>query len=98
MCILGTPVSEHYINIHNENATTTFNYVTYVCKTHNLTMVIKIQVLRCYVFSVILCRVELCRLGAFEKWLYRRMLRLSQLGKIINVDILHRIEKAKKEY
>jgi hypothetical protein len=58
--------------------------------------------LRCYVFSVLLYGVEtwtltelICK-KAFEKWLYRRMLKISWTGRITNQLILERMGKQKE--
>lgn len=62
-----------------------------IFKSHPLNLKIKIKFLEFYVFLVLLYRIEVwtiiatsCkRLEAFKMWLYRRMLKISQIDHII---------------
>ncbi|CAG9837259.1 unnamed protein product [Diabrotica balteata] len=67
----------------------------------DLKLALRIHLLRCYVFSVLLYDVEswtvnkidLNRLDTFEKWCYRRILKVSWVEKIRNSTILERLSK-----
>jgi hypothetical protein len=61
-----------------------FNSISASFKSHNLSLQLKIRLLRCYVFSTLLYGAETWtltkatsnKLEAFELWLYRRILRV----------------------
>ena len=71
---------------------------------HELTMCLRMRILRCYVFSVLMYGVEswtlseaaLKKLEAFEMWCYRRMLRISWTDKVRNETVLQRMKKEKE--
>uniref|UniRef100_A0A8D8S265 Reverse transcriptase domain-containing protein n=1 Tax=Cacopsylla melanoneura TaxID=428564 RepID=A0A8D8S265_9HEMI len=87
---LGTIINEDWDNSQEiksriGKARSTFNQMSAVFKSHDLTIETKIRLLKCYVYSVLLYGVETWtmknetekKLEAFELWLYRRMLRRS---------------------
>lgn len=101
---LGTIINENWDNTQEiksriGKARSTFNQMSAVFKSHDLTLETKIRLLRCYVYSVLLYGVETWtmrdetekRLEAFELWLYRRILKISWTEKITNVEVLKRM-------
>lgn len=84
-----------------EKARAAFIKMNTLFKSHNLNMEIKLRLLRCYVFSILLYGAEtwtlkketIKKLEAFELWLYRRILRISWKDKITNVEVLRRMNK-----
>lgn len=72
-----------------------------VFKTRDLNLKTKIRLLRCYVFSVLLYGAEtwtltettMKKLEAFEMWTYRRILRISWVDHVTNVEVLLRMNK-----
>ena len=103
---LGTIVNEQWeqsqeIKSRTERARAVFNKMKNIFTSHDLTMTIKMKLIRCYVFSVLFYGVESwtltkasCRkLEAFEMWLYRRMLRVSWPDRVIKEEILRRMRK-----
>uniref|UniRef100_A0A8D9AUB6 Uncharacterized protein n=1 Tax=Cacopsylla melanoneura TaxID=428564 RepID=A0A8D9AUB6_9HEMI len=73
-------------------------------KGHSLNLNIKLRLLRCYIFSILLYGVKSWtlteatqkRIEAFEMWLYRRILRISWVDKITNSEVLSRMGKRKE--
>ncbi|CAG9838667.1 unnamed protein product [Diabrotica balteata] len=71
-----------------------------LCK-RDLKLALRIRLLRCYVFSVLLYGVEfwtvnkidLNRLEAFKMWCYKRILKVSWVEKIQNFTVLERLSK-----
>lgn len=68
---------------------------------HNLTLALRIRMVRCYIFPVLLYGMEawtlteamLGRIQAFEMWVYRRMLRISWVEKVRNEEVVRRMGK-----
>ena len=66
---------------------------------HNLSQELRLRLVRCYVFSVLLYGMEAWtetttnKVQAFEMWVYRRILRISWLDKVTNDEVLRRIKK-----
>lgn len=62
------------------------------------------RMIRCYIFSTLLYGSEGWtldattekKLDAFEMYLYRRMLRISWVQRITNLEVLERMEKSKE--
>lgn len=103
---LGTIINEQWNNVQEikcriGKAKTTFNKMSAIFKSHNLSLETKIRHLRCYVFSVLLYGVESWtlteattkKLEAFEMWLYRRMLKIPWTAHTTNKEVLERIKK-----
>lgn len=69
--------------------------------TRDLSIALRMRMIRAYVFPVLLFGVEswtlteatLKRLQAFEMWLYRRMMRVSWVKIITNEEVLRRMHK-----
>lgn len=65
----------------------------------DLSLEIRMRMLRCYVFSVLLYGLEawtlkevhMNKLAAFELWCYRRILRISWMDKVINLEVIGRM-------
>jgi len=86
---LGTVINEQWENAEEikcciGKARDVFNSISASFKSHNLSLHLKIRLLRCYVFSTLLYGVKTWtltkgtsnKLDAFELWLYRRILRI----------------------
>lgn len=62
---------------------------------------LKIRMLRCYIFTTLLYGIEAAtltkimmrKINAFEMWLYRRILRISYVDRITNIEVLQRLGK-----
>uniref|UniRef100_A0A8D8YBA7 Craniofacial development protein 2 n=3 Tax=Cacopsylla melanoneura TaxID=428564 RepID=A0A8D8YBA7_9HEMI len=106
---LGTIINEQWDNSQEircriGKAKSTFNEMSAVFKSHNLTLETKIRLIRCYVYSVLLYGVETWTLKeettakpqAFEFWLYRRILKISWTQRVTNVEVLRRMKKSKE--
>uniref|UniRef100_A0A8D8XEP5 Craniofacial development protein 2 n=1 Tax=Cacopsylla melanoneura TaxID=428564 RepID=A0A8D8XEP5_9HEMI len=102
---LGTIINEQWDNSQEircriGKAKSTFNEMSAVFKSHNLTLETKIRLIRCYVYSVLLYGVETwtlkeettAKLQAFEFWLYRRILKISWKEKVTNIEVLRRMK------
>ena len=71
---------------------------------HNLTLSLRMKMVRCYVFPELLYGMEswtitdslLKRLEAFEMWVYRRLLKISWVEKVRNTEVLARMNKQLK--
>lgn len=103
---LGTIINEDWncaqeIRARIGKARSTFNRMSTFFKSHNLALDIKVRLLRCYVFSVLLYGAESWtlnesttkKLNAFEMWLYRRILRIPWTAKVTNVEVLRTMKK-----
>ena len=103
---LGIVLNEQWdhsqeIKARIEKARAAFNQMSKLFKTHNLRLELKIRLLRCYIFSVLLYGVESWtlteattkKLESFEMWTYRRILRISWMDKISNSSVLQQLNK-----
>jgi len=65
-----------------------------------LSLELRIRMIRYYIFSTLLYGSEGWtldeKLDAFEMYLYRRMLRISWVQTITNLEVLERMEKSKE--
>lgn len=67
-------------------------------------LMLKLRIMRCYIFSVLLYGVETWtltqstskKLEAFEMWCYRRMLKIPWIDKIRNEEVLERLKKERE--
>uniref|UniRef100_A0A8D8LDN3 Endonuclease-reverse transcriptase n=1 Tax=Cacopsylla melanoneura TaxID=428564 RepID=A0A8D8LDN3_9HEMI len=67
----------------------------------SLSLALRLRLARCYIFSILLYGAEswtltstlLKKIEAFEMWVYRRMLRVSWVDKVTNIEILNRFRK-----
>lgn len=109
ICYLGCNISDTWdhsyeIRTRIEKARSAFKQFQKVLCSLSLGINIRIRILRCYVFSVLLYGVESWslteaatrRVEAFEMWCYRRMLRVSYIYHTTNVTILERLGKDKE--
>lgn len=75
-----------------------------VFRNKDIIMILKIRLLRCYVFSVLFYGMEAGtqteniseRLEAFELQTYRRILRISWVYRVTNAEVLRRQRKEKE--
>lgn len=106
---LGTIVNEN--NDHSEEirsrigqARRVFNKMRGVFCTKELSLHLKIRLLRCYVFSVLFYGMEAWtlkknmtdRMEAFELWAYRRILKISWVQKVTNDEVMRRMKKERE--
>ena len=69
----------------------------------DLSLQLRMRMIRCYVFSILLYGCESWtldqyiekRIDAFEMYIYRRLLRIPWVLKISNEEVLHRMKKQK---
>uniref|UniRef100_A0A8D8XFQ8 Craniofacial development protein 2 n=1 Tax=Cacopsylla melanoneura TaxID=428564 RepID=A0A8D8XFQ8_9HEMI len=103
---LGCYVNENWeaereIRIRIEKARSTFQKMKRVLCSRCLNLNLRMRLVRCYIFSILLYGAEcwtltdtlLKKLQSFEMWVYRRMLRVSWMDKITNIEILNRLDK-----
>ncbi|XP_060520407.1 uncharacterized protein LOC132698368 [Cylas formicarius] len=84
-----------------EQARGAFVKMKAVLCSRDIDLALRIRILKCYVFSVLMYGAEswtltetMCRrLEAFEMWTYRRMLRVSWVDRVRNIDILNQLNK-----
>lgn len=70
----------------------------------DLSLELRIRMLKCYVLSILLYRVDvwtlkeadLKKIETFEMWWYRRILNISWVDHVTNLEVLRRIGKDKK--
>ena len=70
----------------------------------NLSLKLKIKMVRCYILPVLLYGVEawtmtealMRKLESFEMWIYWRILRISQIEHTTNKEVLKRMDKTKE--
>lgn len=104
---LGTMISSdndytNEIRIRIEKARTTFMKMKKILT--NLTLHLRFRLVKCYIFSTLLYGVEawtmnalmLRKLEALEMWIYRKMLRISWIERVTNVEILRRMGKERE--
>lgn len=74
----------------------------FCCRDLNLDL--RLRFLKCYVWSVLLYGVEtwtlttthMNKLEAFEMWLYRRILKISWVDRVTNIEVLRSINKGRE--
>lgn len=106
---LGTILNEQWdhsqeIKTRIEKARAAFIQMSKLFKTHNLNLKLKLRLLRCYIFSILLYGVESWtlteattkKLEAFELWTYRRILKISWMDKISNTRVLQKLNKERE--
>ena len=103
---LGSSINDKWdpsseIKIRIERARSTFIKMRKTLCSHNLTLSLRMKMVRCYVFPVLLYGMEswtitdslLKRLEAFEMWVYHRLLKISWVEKVRNTEVLARMNK-----
>jgi hypothetical protein len=103
---LGSLVNDqwdHSVEIKSriEKARAAFFRMKKILCGRELSLQLRMRLVRCYVFSVLFYGVEswtltentLKRLEAFEMWVYRRMLRVPWVDRVRNEEILGRMGK-----
>jgi hypothetical protein len=87
-----------------EQARKTFMSIKTFFTRSDLSLQLRIRMIRCYVFSVLLYGCESWtmdseiekRIDAFEMYIYRRMLRIPWVQRVTNVEVLRRMCKQKE--
>lgn len=103
---LGSNINDNWdpsaeVKIRIERARAAFIRMKKVLCSHDLTLNLRMRMVRCYVFPVLLYGMEawtlsdamLKRLEAFEMWVYRRLLKISWVDRVRNTDVLARMNK-----
>ena len=106
---LGTTINEsndssQEIRIRIEQARSTFTRMRRLFCCRDLNLELKIRLTRCYVLSVLyygmeawtLKVIDVRRLEAFEISIYRRILRISWVERITNVEVMRRMHKERE--
>ncbi|KAI5754908.1 hypothetical protein M8J77_012531 [Diaphorina citri] len=106
---LGSNINDDWdpskeIRIRIEKARSSFIKLKKFFCGQDINMELKIRMLRCYVFSVLLYGVEswtitdtvLKKVEAFEMWTYRRILKIKWTDRITNEEVLRRMSKNKE--
>lgn len=103
---LGTCINQQWdhsveIKCRIERARAAFIQMKKIFTSPDLTLQLKIRILRCYVFSTLLYGAESwtltkdteSRLEAFELWTYRHILKVTWIDHVTNEEILRRVGK-----
>lgn len=103
---LGTTINENNdssqeIRRRIEKARGTFTRMKKIFCCRDLNLELKIRLMRCYVLSILYYGMEawtlkvndIRRLQAFEMWIYRRMLKISWVERVTNIEVLRRMHK-----
>lgn len=103
---LGTWITETLdqsieVKARIEIARTAFLKIKKFLCNKSINLKLRIRMLKCYIFSTLLYdseawtlrKAEMDRLEAFERWCYRRMLRISWTDRVINTDLRRRIQQ-----
>ena len=106
---LGTMINENNdcaeeIKIRIEKARAVFTKMKRVFCGRDLSLELKVRLMRCYVLSVLfygvetwtMKKIDIKKIDAFEMWMYRRMLRISWTQKITNVEVMRRMHKERE--
>ena len=104
---LGTVINENNdsseeIRVRVEKAT--FTKMKKVFCGWDLSLRLKIRLVRCYVLSVLfygmeawtLKKIDTKRLEAFEMWMYRRIMRIPWTERVTDVEVLRRLQQKEK--
>lgn len=87
-----------------EKARGTFMKMKKVFCSRDLSLELKIRLMRCYVLSVLyygleswtLKKNDMRKMEAFELWIYRRILRISWVERVTNIEVLRRMKKERE--
>lgn len=106
---LGTVITENNdckqeIKSRIGKARSTFDNMRKILCSNDLSLQLKVRMLRCYVFSVLLYGMEAWtlkkdisnRIEAFEMWTYRRILKISWVDRVTNDEVLRKMKKEKE--
>ena len=96
--------AEQEIRARIEQARATFLKMKHLLVSRHISIELTLRIVRCYVFPVLLYGLEswtpqqdvIKKLEAFEMWTYRRMLRISWVEHITNIQVLDRMSKQKE--
>lgn len=101
-CLLNSKWdSTQEIRSRIEQARAAFSNMKKVLTSRDLSIPLRIRLLRCYVFPILYYGMEgwtltkaMCsRIEAFEMWCYRRLLRISWVDRVRNTEVLARLQK-----
>ncbi|KAL0860165.1 hypothetical protein ABMA27_010472 [Loxostege sticticalis] len=89
------------IKVRIEMARSTFFKMSRVLCHRDLSLDLRLRIVRCPVFSVLLYGVETWtltqhitkKLEAFEMWVYRRILKIPWSDRVTNIEVLNRLKK-----
>lgn len=106
---LGTTLNSQWdhaqeIRSRIEMARSTFIKLRSLLCCSDLSLGTKMRIVRCYVLPVLLYGVEAWtltqatekRIEAFEMWIYRRILKISYVDHVTNIEVLQRMTKEKE--
>lgn len=106
---LGTSINENNesseeIKIRIEKARAIFTRMKRVFTARDLSLEIKVRLVRCYILSVLfygmetwtLKKADTKKLEAFEMWIYRRILKISWTERVPNEEVLRKMNKEKE--
>ena len=80
-----------------EKARTIFNKKKTFFVSRNLSLKLKIKMVRCYIHPVLLYGVKAWTMTeVFKIWIYRRILRISWIEHTTNEEVLRRMDKTKE--
>lgn len=96
--------SDQEIKTRIEIARSSFNRMKRVLCNRNLKISLRIRMLRCYIWPILLYGCEAWtikedlrkRVEAFEMWAYRRMLRIGWTQKVTNDEVLRRVNQKRE--
>ena len=82
-----------------EQARSVFSRMKKVLTNRNLTLELRLRMVRCYVFPIVLYGMEGWtltqrledKINAFEMWVYRRILKISWMDRVTNAEVLARM-------
>jgi hypothetical protein len=106
---LGTNVNAKWeqateIKARIERARAAFSNMKKLLISRDLSLPLKLRLVKCYIFPILLYGVEAWtltetltrKLEAFEMWVYRRILRISWTEHVTNTEVIQRIGKEKE--
>lgn len=106
---LGTNVNDQWdhsqeIRCCVQKARAVFLKMANIFRSSDLTLITKMILLRCYIFSVLLygavswtfTEAMSKKLEVFKMWLYRRILRISWVDHVTNDDVLNRMNNSRE--
>lgn len=83
----------------NKRSTYCFINMKHILSSHDISLNIKMRLVRCYLFSILFYGAETSTLykgltntmEAFEMWVYRRILKVPWMQKVTNEEVLRRM-------
>lgn len=101
VCLTEEWTSDLKIRCHIENDRNTFMKFKRIFTCTDLTRALKVRLIKCYIWSVLLYEVEgwalkvttMHKIEAFEMWVYRRVLKIPWTARGSNENVLRRINQ-----